>query len=66
MSEYLVTGQLRYREHEPGERFIADLDRDEEARAVRHGAIKVISRAPLTVNLANTRPPRGWAPARST
>lgn len=66
MSVYKVTGPLRYREHDPGDTFVADLHPDEEDRAVRHGTITVISRTRLTVNLANTRPPRGWNPVRNT
>lgn len=66
MTVYKVIGPLRYREHETGETFVADLPPDVEERALMSGAIVVISREQTTVDLASARPPRGWPPVRNT
>ncbi len=65
MSVYKVKGPLRYREHRPGETFIAELPPDVETRAVKAGAIEIVHRGPLTVNLAGCRPPQGWQRTRT-
>lgn len=46
---YVVTGKLRYREHNPGDPFIAELDPEVEARALAAGAIRVIDRTPTRI-----------------
>ena len=60
MTIYLVTGPRRYRDHDPGDRFEADLERDVEDRAVRVGAIRVLSRQRTTITPGSFRPPAGW------
>jgi hypothetical protein len=65
VSLYLVTGRLRYREHSPGETFIADLDRDVEERAVKVGAIRVVERAVTRLDPDRATPPRDWHDERA-
>lgn len=60
MTVYLVTGPRKYREHPPGEQFIADLDPDVEERAVRIGAIKVVARTSVQLDPERARPPANW------
>jgi len=60
MSRYLVTGNWRYREHHPGEEFIANLDEDVEERAVRVGAIKVLERTDTKLDPERATPPKDW------
>jgi hypothetical protein len=40
--EYLVTGSRRYRGHEPGTTFEAQLERNAEARAIQRGDIRLL------------------------
>lgn len=42
MTTYKVTGGTPFMEHEPGEEFDAELDPDQEARAVARGSIEAI------------------------
>ena len=60
MSVYRVTGKLRYREHKPGELFVAELDKDVEERALRVGAIEVVERTSVHLDIRRAKPPRGW------
>lgn len=58
MAVYEVTGKLRYREHNPGDTFIADLAADVEARAVALGAIRVIDRTPTRIEPGSWKLPQ--------
>ena len=42
MKIYEVTGPLAYMDYQPGETFEADLDPDQEARALERGAISIV------------------------
>lgn len=43
LKTYLVTGHSKYRGHAPGEKFVADLEPDVEARALRRKNVEIIS-----------------------
>lgn len=44
MTTYKVTGSTSYLGHKPGESFEADLDQEQERRAVARGSIRVVKR----------------------
>lgn len=58
---YEVIGTRRYRDHAPGTRFEARLDRDAERRAIARGNIRLIERVQIRVPDAHTFP-EGWLP----
>lgn len=60
MSRYRVrpTWPFRYREYEPGEEFVANLDPDVEERAVRKGALEVLDATRERLDPARAKPPR--------
>jgi len=60
VSTYKVIGKWRYREYTPGEIFIANLESDVEARAVKAGAIEVLERADTKLDPKWATPPRAW------
>ena len=60
MTVYLVRGPLRYRDHDVGEQFEAQLEPDAEARALRHGTIEVIDRKRTGLRPGSYRLPDGW------
>jgi len=60
---YRVIGKWAYREHQPGETFVADLEPDVEARAVKVGAIEVLARTVTRLDPTKATPPRGWTVA---
>lgn len=57
MSLYRVLGPCRYREHDVGETFEADLEPDAEQRAVRIGTIEVLHRRPSGIRPGSYRLP---------
>lgn len=60
MSRYRVRPEwpFRYREHEPGEEFVANLDPDVELRAVSKGALEVLEARREAVDPRAVRLPR--------
>ena len=48
MTAYEVTGSRPYLGHKPGEVFEAELDENQERRAIEGGAIKKTQRKPTT------------------
>ena len=60
MTMYLVRGPLRYREHEVGETFEAELDPMAEARALELGTIVVVRSSPTRIRPGSYRLPAGW------
>jgi hypothetical protein len=60
MSVYRVVGTHGYREHEPGQIFHANLDRDAERRAVARGNIVVLDSSPTRLRPGSYRLPDGW------
>jgi|DewCreStandDraft_4_1066084.scaffolds.fasta_scaffold46081_5 hypothetical protein len=60
MRRYRVrpTWPFRYREYEPGEEFVADLEPDVEERAVRKGALEVLDDARDPLDPASATPPK--------
>lgn len=60
MAIYEVLGSLRYRDHNPGERFEAQLDPDAEMRAVLRGNIRIIDSSPTRLQPGSWRLPDGW------
>jgi hypothetical protein len=58
--EYLVTGQRRYRGHEPGTTFEAQLDRNAEARAIRRGDIRLLRLVEPDIPPGAAVLPDGW------
>lgn len=59
---YLVTGNRRYRNHEPGDIFEARLDPDAERRAVDRGSIKVLAVVYYEPGAGNYELPEDWPP----
>jgi hypothetical protein len=57
---YEVVGPRAYREHQPGERFEARLDRAAEARAVARGSIRLLERVADDLPAGKYRLPTGW------
>jgi len=55
---YLVTGKRRYRWHEPGTVFEAQLDPDAERRAIERGSIRVLE--VIQVEVGNYELPEDW------
>lgn len=60
--EYFVTGNRRYRGHQPGSTFEARLDRNAEARAIRRGDIQLLRHIHPTVQPGTYTFPQGWLP----
>ena len=58
---YLVTGHRRYRWHERGTIFEAQLDPDAERRAIERGSIRVLEE--IDVRVANYELPEDWPQA---
>jgi hypothetical protein len=58
MSVYKVTGATSYRGHPPGVEFSADLEPDEERRALARGSIRVVRRAKARADTSQTTGPR--------
>lgn len=59
--EYLVTGRRRYRGHEPGTTFEAQLERNAEARAIQRGDIRLLRLVEPNVP-ADATFPDDWLP----
>jgi hypothetical protein len=57
---YEVIGKRAYREHPPGSRFEARLDRAAEARAVARGSIRLLERVEDDLPPGKYRLPTGW------
>lgn len=57
---YEVTGDRRFRGHDHGELFEANLDRAAERRAVARGDIRVIERVTPSIDAAMLDMPSGW------
>lgn len=57
---YYVSGNRRYRGHEPGTTFDASLERNAERRAVARGDIKLVKRTTPTVQPGTFTFPAGW------
>jgi hypothetical protein len=57
---YEVIGKRAYREHPPGSRFEARLDRAAEARAVARGSIRLLERVADDLPAGKYRLPTGW------
>jgi hypothetical protein len=57
---YEVVGKRSYREHKPGSRFEARLDRAAEARAVARGSIRLLERIAEDLPPDKYRLPTGW------
>lgn len=66
MAVYEVIGDLRYRDHDPGERFEATLDPDAEMRAVLRGNIRVIDSSPTRLQPGSYLLPDGWRTNKDT
>lgn len=60
MSVYRVEGRRRYRDHEPGQIFEAELDQAAEERALRRGDIALLSRSRTQLVPGSFRLPDGW------
>ena len=60
MSTYQVTGRLKFREHAPGQIFIARLDPVLERRAIARGNIKLLDRNTPTLQPGSYKLPDGW------
>jgi hypothetical protein len=58
---YRVLGTRRYRGHEPGTEFEAELERGAERRAIARGNIELVERFEPTLPEGYTFP-RGWLP----
>ncbi len=61
MALYEVTSEARFREFRKGERFEALLTPEEEARAIKRGAVIVIDPAPPGLRPGSYRLPDGWS-----
>ena len=59
---YEVMGKLSYRDHRPGETFVARLDRGAEARAVHRGNIRLLELIEPTLPQQHGLPD-GWITA---
>lgn len=57
----MVTGNLRFREHEPGETFEAVLDPVQEHRAIARGNIRVVEQSKPTIQPGSYRLPADWS-----
>jgi hypothetical protein len=42
MTKYRVSGPTAYLDHQPGEEFDADLDEEQEDRALERGSIEIV------------------------
>lgn len=60
MSLYQVTGSLRFRDHEPGDVFEANLEPLAEYRALRRRNIRVLEVSQPTLQPGSYTLPRGW------
>jgi hypothetical protein len=56
--EYLVTGPTRFRGHEPGTVFPANLPQDEHDRAVARGSVAVVKHKPIMLDAERVTLPR--------
>lgn len=63
---YLVTGRRRYRGHEPGTTFEAQLERGAELRAIERGDIRLVHRVTPAVPPDSYAFPAGWLPGEES
>ena len=61
MSIYRVLSRWRYREHELGEIFEANLEPDVERRAIELRVIELVERKETSIADTEFSPPRDWA-----
>jgi hypothetical protein len=59
VSVYRVSGILKFRDHLPGQIFIATLPQGQEERALANGWIEILQRGPVTIEEHRIRPPKG-------
>lgn len=57
MKKYKVTGIFSFREHHPGQTFVANLDPDSEKRALERGNIEIIFSYDHTIEPSKIRRP---------
>ena len=57
---YLVTGNRRYRDHEPGTQFEAKLDRQAVRRAIERGDIQLLREVVPEIRAGSFTFPQGW------
>lgn len=60
VSIYRVEGRRRYRDHEPGQTFEAELDPAAEERALARGDIALLVRSRTQLAPGSYRLPAGW------
>jgi hypothetical protein len=58
---YRVLSRWRYRRHDLGEVFEADLEPDVETRAIELGVIELLERKTTSIAETEFTPPRDWA-----
>jgi hypothetical protein len=61
---YRVVGRRRYRGHEPGEEFVAELEPRAEVRAITRGDIELLERVVPALEAGSWELPEGWAKPR--
>ncbi len=57
---YKVVGRTEYRGHKPGETFVARLDMNAAARAIKRGSIALVDQVDPSLDPGRLVLPKGW------